>query len=141
MDFVVDASVAVKWFIPEPDSDKAYILLNDFLLHGLALIAPDHLVSEVGNTLWKRSVLTKEISAKEAGESYSDFLNLEIPLEATSAIAEDALGLSLKERYPVYDTLYLALALRLGCKLITADKKFINKLRSKFPLVRSLDTL
>ncbi len=66
MQYAVDASVVLKWFLPETYSDKADLLLNDFLHQGLGLKAPDHLVAEVGNTLWKRSVLTREISTAQA---------------------------------------------------------------------------
>jgi len=58
LQYVLDANVVVKWFIPEVDSDKADRLLADFRSHRLDIIAPDILVVEVGNTLWKRSVKT-----------------------------------------------------------------------------------
>jgi predicted nucleic acid-binding protein len=48
--YVVDASVAVKWYLPEPESDAAGRLLDPE--HDL--IAPDLLFAEVGNALWKR---------------------------------------------------------------------------------------
>ena len=48
--FVVDASVAIKWFLPEIHSDAALPLLaHKHLLH-----APDLIFSEFGNVLWKR---------------------------------------------------------------------------------------
>ena len=141
MEFVVDASVVVKWFLPESHSDKADALLQRFISDGLELTAPDHLIAEVGNTLWKRSVRRKEISVAEADESYSDFLSLQLPLEASSAIAEKAFNLAVLENHSVHDTLYLALALERSCELITADKKFTNKVNKRFPFVRLLDTL
>lgn len=94
MQYVIDASVAVKWFLPELHSDKAEVLLKGFLTEGLSLTAPDLLVPEVGNTLWKRSVLRKEISLSKAQESYIDFLSLRIPLRSSSGIGEVALHLA-----------------------------------------------
>ena len=140
MEFVVDASVVVKWFLPESNSDKAEALLQRFISDGLVLTAPDHLIAEVGNTLWKRSVRRKEISVAEAEASYSDFLSLQLPLEASSTIADQAFNLAVQENHSVYDTLYLALALERSCELITADKTFTNKVSKKFTFVRLLDT-
>jgi predicted nucleic acid-binding protein len=56
---VVDASVVAKWFIPEPYKDNAERLLRDFLNDRIELTAPDLLIAEVGNLLWKRSTLRK----------------------------------------------------------------------------------
>ena len=138
MQYVIDASVVVKWFLPEPYSDKADILLKTFRVQRLELTAPDLIVPEVGNALWKRSTLTEELSASQAEQSYRYFLELQIPLQSSSALAEEALKLAAQERHPIYDALYIALAARRGCQLITADEKLMNKLGSKFPLVRWL---
>ena len=62
MTFVVDASVAIKWFLPELYGDAALRLLRE----GHSLVAPDLLFPEVGNVLWKR-VRRREATAKEAG--------------------------------------------------------------------------
>ncbi|HKO55026.1 MAG TPA: type II toxin-antitoxin system VapC family toxin [Thermoanaerobaculia bacterium] len=51
MTLVVDASVAIKWFVPEVHSITAIQVL-----HGeAALAAPDLIYSEFGNTLWKKT--------------------------------------------------------------------------------------
>ncbi len=81
MEYVIDASVAVKWFIPEPHSDRADGLLKDFLRQSIVLTAPDVLVAEVGNTLWKRSAGRGEIPVSQARQSYRDFLSLKIPVK------------------------------------------------------------
>ena len=57
--FVVDASVAIKWFIDEPDSAEAAFLLR----HPLS--APDLLAPERANVLWKK-VTRAELSLDEA---------------------------------------------------------------------------
>jgi predicted nucleic acid-binding protein len=48
---VVDASVAIKWFIQEPDRTAARLLLEP----DKRLLAPELLVAEVANAIWKRS--------------------------------------------------------------------------------------
>ena len=84
MQCVVDASVAAKWFLPELHKDKAEELLRDFLDEKLDLIAPDLIISEVGNILWKRSTLRGEISVTQASRSYANFLALGLGLQMTT---------------------------------------------------------
>ena len=124
MQCVVDASVAAKWFLPEPYKDEAEELLRDFLDEKVELIAPDLIVSEVGNILWKRSTLRGEISATQASRSYANFLALGLILRPSSTFAAAALKLAAEESHPVYDMLYVALAERNGCDFVTADEKF-----------------
>ena len=50
MNAVVDASVAIKWFVPEALSNEAQRLLDG----GAALFAPDFLLIEFGNIIWKK---------------------------------------------------------------------------------------
>jgi predicted nucleic acid-binding protein len=141
LQYVLDANVVVKWFIPEVNSDKADRLLADFRNHRLDIICPDVLVSEVGNTLWKRSVKTKDISVADAASSYTDFLDLDLPLHSSTTIAEDALSIATSAQHPLYDTLYISLALKRGCEFITADETLVNKLGPRFPLIKLLKNI
>ena len=138
MQYVLDSNVVVKWFIPEVDSDKADRLLADFRSHRLDIIAPDILVAEVGNTLWKRSIKIKDISLADAAASYTDFLDLDVPLHSSVAIAQDALEIATSEQHPLYDTLYISLAIKRGCEFITADEPLVTKLGPRFPVIRLL---
>ena len=68
MQCVVDASVAAKWFLPELHKDKAEELLRDFLDEKLDLIAPDLIISEVGNILWSGARFVERYpSRRQAG--------------------------------------------------------------------------
>ena len=141
MEYVIDANVALKWFLPEPHSNKADQLLDGFLHHGLRLSAPDFIVPEVGNTLCKRSGLRGEISISDARASYTDFLLLGLPIEASSNLAESAFNFATQEKHPLYDALYIAMALQRGCEFITSDEALVNKLGVKFPQIRRLAAL
>jgi predicted nucleic acid-binding protein len=67
---VVDASVVAKWFLPEAHKDKAEKILRDFLDDKVELAAPDLLIAEFGNVLWKRSTQkTKDISPAQANQN------------------------------------------------------------------------
>lgn len=46
--YYVDASVAVRWFVTEADSEQAVSLLRD----EITCIAPNLLSAEAGNALW-----------------------------------------------------------------------------------------
>jgi len=119
MPLVVDASVAVKFTVREPRSEEArrYLATPD------PLIAPDWLLAEAANTLWrkvKRSELL-EIHAQENIEVLPDFFERLVPARE---LVGEALRLGFRLRHPVYDCLYLALALREDCQLVTDDEEF-----------------
>ena len=136
MQRVVDASVAAKWFLPEPHKNKAEKLLRDFLADKVDLIAPDLIVAEVGNVLWHRSILRGDISANQASESFAYFLAIPLTLQPSSTIAVAAFKLAAETRHRIYDMLYVALAQQNGCEFVTADEKLVNKLGGTFPFIR-----
>ncbi|MGE3778886.1 MAG: type II toxin-antitoxin system VapC family toxin [Pirellulaceae bacterium] len=125
MTIVVDASVALKWVLHEEGSEAAERLLDE------ELIAPSLWLVEAGNALWRRST-RGEISAAEAQERLSELFNAPV---TTVALEEDviaAVRLAAELDHPVYDCLYLALAIREGTYVVTADRRFGNAL-SKHP--------
>ncbi|MGH9557060.1 MAG: type II toxin-antitoxin system VapC family toxin [Terriglobales bacterium] len=141
MRYVIDASVAVKWFTPEPDSPAALRLLEDQRLEQIALTAPDLLSAEVGNALWKLSALRRKIAYSEARQSYQDFLDLALDLRPVSSLAPLALDIALTGKHTFYDSLYVALALEEQCELITADERMVRGFQSRYPFVRPLDAI
>ncbi len=138
MQHVVDASVVAKWFLPEAHKDKAEKLLRDFLDEKVQLTAPDLLVAEVGNILWKRCNLLRDISSLQAAQSYDDFLAIGLPLSASPTIAASALKFAMEEHHRIYDMLYIALAEEQSCDFVTADEKLVNKCGGRFPCMRWL---
>lgn len=87
MQYVVDASVVSKWLLPEAYKDNADRLLRDFVNQDVGLIAPDLIIGEVGNVLWKRSVLVRDTSVQYAREAYRYFLALGLPVYPSSSFA------------------------------------------------------
>jgi predicted nucleic acid-binding protein len=139
--YVVDASVVVKWFLPESDTAAADSLLETFLNNEADLIVPDVLLLEVASSLWKRVVFPKELSANEATLVYCDLLTMPLSLIASETLAEPAFQLAMKHKHPVYDALYCTLALDRHCDFVTADQTLVNKFRGDFPFVRHLSTV
>jgi predicted nucleic acid-binding protein len=113
---VVDASVAVKWFIPEELSADARILLAA----EYELLAPDLLWAELGNVLWKKH-RRRELDQGTASRLLRDFSRVPIEFHPAEPWTEAALGLAIRYGITVYDGLYLAVAAGHGCRLVTAD--------------------
>jgi predicted nucleic acid-binding protein len=121
---VVDASVAVKWFVPEALSDEAASLLDD----PVELLAPDLLYSEAGNILWKK-VARGEIEERDARDILAALVRVPLSVVPSSALVEGALEIALARRRTVYDGLYVALAVARDAVLVTADDRLVEALR------------
>jgi len=50
-------------------------------------------------------------------------------------LLDEAYQVAVAHRRTVYDSLYLALSLRAGCRFVTADERFANAVGSTFPNV------
>ncbi|HEY0139681.1 MAG TPA: type II toxin-antitoxin system VapC family toxin [Thermoanaerobaculia bacterium] len=118
---VVDTSVAIKWFVPEVHSEAAVRVLDT----GDTLIAPDLIVAEVGNTLWKK-IGRGEISRDEGVQILAAFEGIGVELYPSAVLSHSALELACELQCTVYDALYLALAVARDCKVITADRRFYD---------------
>ena len=119
---VVDASVAVKWFVVEEHSDVALAVLRKE-----DLIAPDLLWPEIGNIVWKK-VQRRELAEKDARLVLDLFLKAPITSYNSAAMITAALDVALETGRTVYDSLYVALAAMEGCRMITADRRLFNSL-------------
>src|SRR4030042_2974215 len=116
---VVDAGVAAKWFLPEPNAPAALRLLDG----RRRLAAPDLIQSEIGNIAWKlhsRGVLDRD----EASAMIEHFLSMPLEIHDSMLLLAPALEIAIATRCPVYDSLYLALAVELGGTVITADERW-----------------
>lgn len=119
---VVDASVAVKWVIEEDDSDLAEAILST----GVALEAPDLLQIEVANALWRR-LRTGAISEDQADRAFVTLDGAIGLWHADKPLTRRALELASALEHPIYDMLYLALAERRGTRVVTADRRFAER--------------
>jgi len=134
---VVDSSVVVKWFFPEPSRQEALRLLRLYQEQRIRLIAPVLLMSEIANVFSKR-VRRGFATAAMATDAYR-LLKINAPLLVDDRVViDEAMTLALASGQGVYDCVYLALALRRGCDLITADLKFHAAVNARFPSVLHL---
>lgn len=117
---IVDASVAVKWFFREPDSQRAI----DLRQGDLDFIAPELIIAEIGNAAWKKC-MKNQIDAADAVFVVREATLLLSSLVPITELAEAAMQLSADLRHPIYDCFYLALAERERAPIVSADAKFL----------------
>jgi predicted nucleic acid-binding protein len=127
--FVLDASVVLKWFVPEVHSDAARRLLDAPHQY----LAPDLLFPEAGNAIWKK-VRRGELTAEEAQRLIADLSTVAVDTIATRGLLADAYALATATGQTVYDATYLALAVRLETQLITADDR-LEKALAAHPMI------
>ena len=123
--YVVDASVAIKWYLPEVHDSAARRLLSGQQV----LWVPDLIFPEVGNILWKR-VRAGQLTEEESQTVLNSFVDLNLTVIAYSSLVLPALAIACQAHRTVYDSLYLALAIREQTLMVTADEKFYNAVKS-----------
>jgi predicted nucleic acid-binding protein len=124
---VVDASVAIKWVVPEQDSIDAESLLDTH-----RLIAPQLIYAECGNILWKL-VHSGELSVDKAMRATTLVDDFAVRTVSMRELMPKAVDLAIRMDHPAYDCFYAALAVLQDCTFVTADKKFLAKARSALP--------
>ena len=123
MAVVVDASVAIKWFVDEPGADRARSLWET----RPGLVAPDLLVPEVCSALWRKVRLGQAVPEQAAEATIRLSANL-VDLRPTATLATRAVMLAFELDHPVYDCFYLALAELEQSFMLTADRRLLARL-------------
>jgi len=146
---IVDASVAVKWFLPadgsESDLDRANDVLTAFLAGEIELHAPRLMTYEACRVLWKACLTPgsgpnkKRLALKDAQECAKTLFMFPIQFaEPTVDEAVGAIEAGVRFYKSFYDMAYLKLAEELDCRVITADTKLLHGAPQAFPLKRFL---
>lgn len=120
---VVDSCVCAKWLIKEEHSGEAIGLLSS----NLELVAPDIVLTEVANVLWK-TVKRGLLTAEQATARLKDLPSFFSRLLPAFDLVPDALALAKAVDLPIYDCVYVVASRRTGASLVTADNKIIAKL-------------
>lgn len=121
-DLVIDAAVAIKWVVDEPGTEQALELRRQ-----ARLVAPDLLVAECANVLWKK-VRRGELLRDEALLAARLLQAADIELLPTRSLLEAATRIAIDLQHPAYDCVYLALAVERDCQLVTADQRLLRLL-------------
>ena len=134
--FVVDASLIVKWFVPEIHSDAA----RKWLHASHDYLAPDLVFPEASNAIWKK-VRRGELTPRDGQKLVKDISVVGVEAVSMRSLASDAFALAAAAGLTVYDATYLTLAVRLETQVVTGDERFA-RMRADLPLlapcVRSL---
>ena len=128
-DYIVDSNIVAKWLLPEPDSNRARALIAP----EYKLRAPDLLMPELANVLWK-GARRGDLTTAESGELLKKFLqehiDVTVRLLPSRLVIKQALMIAATERHSIYDCIYVALAVQSRCVLITADDRLVKTIQN-----------
>jgi predicted nucleic acid-binding protein len=129
--YVIDASVAIKWVIDEPGSEQALKLRRH------AVAAPDLLISECANIVWKK-VRLGELTGPEATMAIRLLVRADIELVPARQLASRAVEWAILLDHSAYDCMYLTLAEATTRPFVTADARLLRKLAAERTAARSV---
>lgn len=126
--FVIDTSVAVKWFSQGEDNNKNALLLRQQMFEKrCTVLAPDLMIYELANALR----FNPHFSAEDVRAAINSLLDMGITFkEAGRNVISQAINLAYKYKLTVYDACFLALTQTEKTSLLTADTKFLEKIKS-----------
>jgi predicted nucleic acid-binding protein len=127
-DLVLDASVAIKWYIPETLAAEA----RRFLSPGFRMHVPSFFAAECGNTIWKKVAQRRELDRDRGREILEELLAYPMQVHEAEGLIIPAYQLAHGVGNPklaVHDFVYLALAVALDCRLVTADRLFYDAIQ------------
>jgi predicted nucleic acid-binding protein len=138
MNYVLDVNVAVKWVLNEVGSRKAWRLRDDWQAQVYDLITVDVFPFEAAHALTRAE---RRRLIADASQFWGEIMADCPRLFPSLPLAQRALTISRQTRIGFYDCLYVALAEREGCELVTADARLINSLQPTYPFIIALVSL
>jgi predicted nucleic acid-binding protein len=117
---IVDASVAVKWVVDEPDAQAADALLEE------RMAAPSLWLAEATNALWSKC-RRKDLTEQDVLDGCETLARAPVTKIELELLLPSAAQLALALGHPVYDCFYLAAAQLHDTQLITADRRFARR--------------
>ena len=141
MKYVLDASVALKWVLPEPDAAKAIRLRDDFPKGVHQLLVPDVFPAEIGHALARaerRGIIPTPHGAVFLADILSTLPQL---VPSFPGLLSRAFAIASAARTGLYDCLYIALAEQENCPVLTADDRLVRNLQAQFPFILPLSAL
>ena len=124
---VIDTGALVKYVLPEQHSPVTEKLVALHRVGTINLIAPEYILVESANVLWKR-LERHNILLEDAVESLRAIRDLGVRLVSNAELLDDALTLAADSGITVYDSLFCALAARENAQLITSDSPLVRRM-------------
>ena len=139
---VIDASLAVKWVLPEPDSDRADALWAEASRANLLVLSAPHFPGEVANAIYQRVRSTdpsKHLDFPDAEQALRRFRTYAVTLSDPPDLVSEAFNFAHAHGLVgVYDALYVVLGRLHDAELWTADERLLTQLAGRAPWVRRL---
>ena len=133
---VLDACVAVKWWLPGPQETlrhEALDLLERYANGEIRFIVPDVFWLEMGNIFWK-ALRQGRCSRSLADSAIAETRDRRFPTISSAGLLPDAFAIATDFDRTVYDSVYVALAVAFNGELVTADERLANALATYFPV-------
>ena len=124
---MVDTSVGIKQFIPDPISFKVEELFAYLAYPQTEIFVPDLFYIECANTLWKY-VRTGRDDASLVQGNLASLKALSLGVVSTADLMEDAVSIGLAYEISAYDASYVALSQQVSATLLTLDQRLVNAL-------------
>ena len=134
--YVVDASVAAKWYLPaddEPLKKQAMEIVRRYARGDCQFYVPGLFFAEFANILWKAERLGR-CSPRTSDRAVEAILGLGLPTYATTELVKPARVIARSFQRPVYDSLYVALAIEKSAIFVSADKRLVNAVGGRLPV-------
>ena len=134
--FVLDASVAAKWFLSAKDerlTGEALALYSKFMQGEVRFIVPDLFWAELASAFWK-AIRLGRFDKSSAQEALGELGRCDLPAYSAVDLLDRAFQIAAAFDRSVYDSLYVALAVQARTQLITADERLANTLAAHFPV-------
>lgn len=119
--YVVDSSVVIRWYVDQVGHEHAREVHLDMLAGRVRLETPDVCRWEVGDVLRERGVLAGRLTADEVVAALQDLDGFGLLVRQADPVA--ATRLAVRHGISLFDASYVALALRSGLPLLTADAR------------------
>ena len=133
--YVLDASVAAKWYLPLGENlvEESLHLLDEFTSGRARLAVPDLFWPEMGSIFWK-AVRKRRISVQSADEAIQSLSELQLPTLPSYPLLRSAYKIATHFQCTVYDCTYVALAVASARPLVTANERLANALAAHLPV-------
>ena len=133
----LDASVLAKLFLREHDSPSAFALVSS----RAPLVAPEHVAVEVASAISRRhrnGAISRADAALALGQARRFVFGGDIVLVSDRVLLPRAEEIALDLKHALKDCLYIALAEREKCNLVTCDTTLLARAAPTFPFVTPL---
>lgn len=136
MIYIIDASVASKWFLPPAQETlvaEATALFKRFERGEIEFAAPDLFWTELTNISWM-AVRRKRWTPGSAETALMGIRHHGFRIVPCKSLMRKAFEIAVRYDRSVYDSMYVALAVQANTELITADEKLVNALARDLPV-------